>query len=165
MGVARIRVGLLATVLALAALPLTACLPFSTACPAVGYVSAISISIAPERIVTLDPDSLEYRACQDGACREAPLQLGPRLVSAPLPPSASPRPPASGPALAFATPPQFTASPAGLTVSGTTVQGESVGPLHVTITPKVDYPDGPTCGQRITAAVRWDLSGLHQLPS
>ena len=170
MGVTWSRIGPLLAVLMLAVVPLTACAAPGV-CSAVGYVSGISIGIAPDRISTLALDSLSYRACQDGECREGPLKL------LPLPTQATPATPGgSAPAIpsriasadataverfALVAPPAVTTSPVDLTVSGRTTHGEDVGPLHATIAPKVDYPDGPNCGQRITATAHWDLTGLH----
>ncbi|MDQ4501396.1 hypothetical protein [Sinomonas sp. ASV322] len=166
MRVALDRVGSLVAVLALVAFPLTACAPFSTACSAVGYVSAITITFSPDRISTLDPASLQYRSCQDGACQEGHLPLSPQLVAPPISPSAASHPAMPSPGavpqtFAIVNPPTLTTSPVDLTVWGKTTDGQPVGPLHATITPKVDYPDGPYCGQRITGGVRWDLAGLH----
>jgi hypothetical protein len=106
------------------------------------------------------------KACQDGACTEAELELFPGSVS--VDQGCAPE----GVCSATSSPdgtlhgnlflPNLTESPIDATVSGTSPSGTALPVRTLTFTPKGDYPFGEQCGRFITANLALDADGLRQ---
>lgn len=58
---------------------LSGCHVFEVACPAIAQASAVSVTVAASYAPAVK--ALHFKACQDGLCREAYLELVPGLIS------------------------------------------------------------------------------------
>jgi len=150
-------------VLAIGSLPLPSCAP--RACPAIGYISSVTVHITPERAATLA--KLDLELCQDGTCHDFSIDPSATLTLGAVPAPTSPN--------AFRAAPVRTADggidvrieasinddPLDLTTSGTDASGGSIGMSHVRLSPTTSYPAGKGCGGPTTASATLDRLGLR----
>ncbi|MFE4196240.1 hypothetical protein ACFRJ9_10275 [Paenarthrobacter sp. NPDC056912] len=156
------RIGLALTLAGTALLP--GCFPQEVACPAIGQVAGVSLTVSAG--YAGDVASLRLKACQDGVCSEGDLMLHPGAVS--VDQGCSP----DGVCSATSSPdgtllgslelPALSESPMEATVSGTSRSGTALPTRTLTFTPRGDYPYGEQCGRFISAAVTLDGEGLRQ---
>ncbi|MFH5879547.1 hypothetical protein [Arthrobacter sp. NA-172] len=142
------------------------CQPQVTVCPAIAIAPVVSLTIAADYVPAVK--SLHLKACQDGKCREAELELRPGSISVAQPCSPEPDGACSatsspdGTRYGFLNMGTLTASPVNAEVTGYSVNG---GPLPVRtldFTPKSAKPWGEQCPATITASLLLDASGLRQ---
>ncbi|WP_208711256.1 hypothetical protein [Sinomonas sp. R1AF57] len=158
------RAPLMALGTALAGAGLTACGP--TACPAVGYVSTVTLRVTPDRAQSLGALSVEL--CQDGACRSAALDSAALTGTSPgsLPPAtpgalrARSLRTADG-IIEVAIEAAINDHPLDVTANGTDAGGLPIGTSSVRLTPKTTYPYGRDCGGPTTASATLDAQGLR----
>ncbi|WP_043805669.1 hypothetical protein [Paenarthrobacter aurescens] len=157
------RIGLALTLAGTAAL-LPGCLAEPVACPAIGHVAGISLTVAVD--YADDVASLRLKACQDGICTEKDLLLNPgaTAVDQGCTPdgvcSATSSP--DGTLQGFLELPALSESFLEATATGTSPSGAALPARTVTFTPKGDYPYGEQCGRMISAALILDEEGLRQ---
>jgi hypothetical protein len=126
----------------------------------------VSLTIAADYVPTVK--TVHLKACQDGKCHEAELELRPGSVS--VPQTCSPEP--EGACSAVSSPDGtrygfldmgiLTASPINAEVTGSNANG---GPLPIRTldyTPKSAKPWGKHCPTTITANLLLDARGLRQ---
>lgn len=154
---------LLAVILAAGAL-LPACGLNATACPAIAQATAVSITVnanyAPRVAV------LHVRACQDGRCTEADVDLRPGSAS--IDQGCTPE----GACSATASPDgtkvgslmleALAESPMTVSTSGTTPEGTALPVRTLGLVPRVMYPFGEQCGKVLSASVTLDGDALSQ---
>ena len=151
-----------------AALLATGCQPM-TACPAIGQAQVVALTVAREYAGSVK--TLRLRACQDGRCTEAELQLFPGSTSVDQgcepgsgggdrPCSATSSPDGTLTGMLMLDP--LTESPIGVTSSGTDPGGRPLPVRTLTFTPRVAHPYGEQCGRFISAGVLLDADGLRQ---
>ncbi|MDI2037144.1 hypothetical protein [Paenarthrobacter nitroguajacolicus] len=134
------------------------------ACPAIGHVAAVSVTVAADYADQVG--SLRLKACQDSACTEKDLMLNPGAVTADercTPDgvcSATSSP--DGTLQGFLELPALSESPLEVTVSGTSKTGSALPVRTLEFTPKGEYPYGERCGLFISAGVWLDAGGLRQ---
>lgn len=154
----------LALTLAGTAALLPGCLEEPVACPAIGQVPGVSITVAASYAPSVD--SLTMKACQDGTCTQEELVLHPGAVAEDQ--GCTPEGTCSattspdGTLQGFLMLPVLTESPLEATVSGTAPNGASLPVRSLTFTPQGEYPFGEQCGRFITAHVLLDAAGLRQ---
>jgi hypothetical protein len=140
-----------------------------TACPEIGQAPVVALTVAREYAASVE--SLRLKACQDGRCAEADLELLPGSISvdqgcAPGPSdrdrpcSATASPDGTLTGMLLLEP--LTVSPIEATVGGTGPGGVSLPVRDLTFTPRVAYPYGVKCGRFISAGVQLDADGLRQ---
>ena len=148
------------------ALLVAGCQPV-TACPAIGQAPVVALTVAREYAGSVE--TLRLKACQDGRCTEAELQLfpgsttvdqgcepgagGDRACSA----TASPDGTLTGMLLLD----PLTESPIEVTSGGTGPGGLPLPVRTLTFTPRVAQPYGEQCGKFISAGVLLDADGLR----
>lgn len=151
-----------------AALLVTGCQP-GTACPAIAQAPVVALTVAREYAGSVG--TLRLKACQDGRCSEAELELRPG--STPVDQGCEPGPyDGDRPCSATASPDgtlvgtlllePLTDSPVEATSSGTGPDGLPLPVRTVTFTPRAAYPYGAQCGRFISAGVLLDAEGLQQ---
>jgi hypothetical protein len=140
-----------------------------TACPAIGQAPVVALTVAREYAGSVH--TVHLKACQDGSCTEADLQLIPGSIS--VDQGCEPGP-SGGDGVCSAT-----SSPDGTltgmlmldALTGAGIEVTSTGtdpgglPLPVrtlTFTPRVAYPLGGKCGSFISASLVLDANGLRQ---
>lgn len=136
-----------------------------SACPAVGYISTVTLHITPQRAATLA--KLDIEMCQDGTCHSlsidatAPLTPGP--VPLPTPPGAPGAVPvrAADGSIDVRIEISINDDPLDLTTSGTNTSGWSIGTSHTMLNPATTYPNGRGCGGPTTAVATLDGRGLR----
>ncbi|MGF4044456.1 hypothetical protein ACX800_15155 [Paenarthrobacter nitroguajacolicus] len=157
------RIGLALTLAGTAAL-LPGCFAEPVACPAIGHVAGVSLTVAAD--YADDVASLRLKACQDGICTEKDLMLNPgaTAVDQGCTPdgvcSATSSP--DGTLQGFLELPALSESPLEATVTGTSPAGIALPLRTLTFTPTGDYPYGEQCGRVISAALTLDEEGLRQ---
>lgn len=155
--------GLALTLAGTAAL-LPGCVDEPVACPAIGHVAGVSLTVAAE--YAPDVASLRLKACQDGLCTEKDLMLNPgaTAVDQGCTPdgvcSATSSP--DGTLQGFLELPALSENPLEATVAGTSPAGTALPTRTLTFTPKGDHPYGEQCGRVISAALTLDEEGLRQ---
>ncbi|MDQ4501397.1 hypothetical protein [Sinomonas sp. ASV322] len=160
------KLGASGVTLVLALVPLTACHPHGVLCEGALPLHGVKVTITRDRLMNLASNSIAYKACQDGKCTDGLL---------------FPRPAGNAPSSSQPVPwptrlsevtmpiwlPNITESPVDLTLSGKTPSGEAVGPLQVTLKPKVYHPYGPQCQERDLGGCRlgrfWPPRGMRVL--
>lgn len=157
------KIGVALTLAGTAAL-LPGCYPEAVACPAIGHIAGVSLSVAASYADQVG--TLRLKACQDATCTEKDLDLHPGAVAVDqgcTPDgvcSATSSP--DGTLLGSIELPTLSESPLEATVSGTSPSGTALPTRTLTFTPKGDYPYGEQCGRVISAAVSLDEDGLSQ---
>ncbi|BCW42973.1 hypothetical protein [Arthrobacter sp. StoSoilB5] len=158
------KIGLAWTLAAMTSL-IPGCYPESPPpCPAIAMAPVVALTIQASYVDGVK--SIRMKACQDGACTEAELELFPGSVS--VDQGCAPE----GVCSATSSPdgtlhgnlflPNLTESPIDATVSGTSPSGTALPVRTLTFTPKGDYPFGEQCGRFITANLVLDADGLRQ---
>lgn len=157
------RIGLALTLAGTAAL-LPGCFPEAVACPAIGHVAGVSLTVSAS--YADDVGLLRLKACQDGTCTDKELVLHPGAVA--VDQGCSPDGTCSatsspdGTLQGFLEMPALTESPLAATVSGTSPAGAALPEQTLTFTPKGDYPYGEQCGRVVSAGIVLDSVGLKQ---
>ena len=143
---------------------LTGCVAEPVACPAIGHVAGVSLTVVAEYADQVG--SLRLKACQDAACTEKDIMLNPGAVTADE--SCTPDGVCSatsspdGTLQGFLELPALSESPLEVTVNGTSKTGAPLPTRTLEFTPKGDYPYGEKCGRAIAAGVWLDAAGLRQ---
>ena len=151
-----------------AAFLLTGCQP-EVACPAIAQAPVVALTVARE--YTGSVMALRLKACQDGRCTEAELELFPGSTSVDQgcepgsgggdrPCSATSSPDGTLTGMLLLEP--LTESPIEATASGSGPGGRPLPVRTLTFTPRVAYPYGGQCGKFISAGVLLDADGLRQ---
>lgn len=154
--------------LACTALLATGC-QSQTACPAIAQAPVVALTVARDYAGSVK--TLRLRACQDGRCTEADLELSPgsTTVDQGCEPgqdgndrscSATASPDGTLTGMLMLDP--LTESPIEASVGGTGVSGLPLPVRTLTFTPRVAYPYGAQCGRFISAGVLLDAGGLRQ---
>ncbi|MFC8039832.1 hypothetical protein ACFUOZ_10805 [Paenarthrobacter sp. NPDC057355] len=143
---------------------LSACADVPVACPAIGHIAAVSLTVTADYVNQVG--SLRLKACQDAACTEKDLMLNPGAVTSDekcTPDgvcSATSSP--DGTLQGFVELPSLSESPMEVTVSGVSKTGAALPVRTVSFTPRGSYPYGEKCGRVISAGVVLDTEGLKQ---
>ncbi|WP_284980630.1 hypothetical protein [Arthrobacter sp. efr-133-TYG-118] len=126
----------------------------------------MSLTITAEYAPTIK--TVHLKACQDGKCREADLDLRPGSVSAPQ--SCGPEPEGScsaitspdGTRYGFLNMGTLTSSPIDAEVTGTGTNGATLPARTLSFTPISAKPWGEQCQTTIKASLLLDAHGLRQ---
>ncbi|BCW69241.1 hypothetical protein [Arthrobacter sp. NicSoilB8] len=156
--------------LALTAVLATSCRPV-TACPAIAQAPVVSLTV--DRAYAPSVKAVHLRACQDGRCKEADLELMPGSTAVdqgcePGPSggdgvcSATSSPDGTLTGMLMMEP--LTASRIDVTATVTDAAGHRLPPRTAAFKPRVAHPFGEQCGSFITAGVVLDAGGLRQAP-
>ncbi|MCT9871262.1 hypothetical protein [Paenarthrobacter aurescens] len=157
------KIGVALTLAGTAAL-LPGCYPEAVACPAIGHVAGVSLSVTASYADQVG--TLRLKACQDGTCTEKDVDLHPGAAA--VDQGCSPEGVCSatsspdGTLQGFLEMPSISESAIEATVSGTSPAGIALPLRTLRFTPKGDYPYGEQCGRVISAAVTLDANGLSQ---
>lgn len=152
---------LLALITAVASLP--ACGATPRACPAIAQATVVSVTVSADYAPRVSV--LHVRACQDGTCREADLELRPGSASIDqgctaeggCSATASP----DGTKVGMLMLETLTESAMAVTASGTAADGSALPVRTLEFRPQAAYPFGEQCGKVVSASVTLDSSGLH----
>jgi hypothetical protein len=138
------------------------------ACPAIAPAPVVALTVARE--YTGSVKTLRLKACQDGRCTEADLELipgsttvdqgcepGPDGMDRPCSATSSPDGTLTGMLMLD----RLTESPIEASVGGTDASGLPLPVRTLTFTPRVAYPYGEQCGRFISAGVLLDADGLR----
>jgi hypothetical protein len=134
------------------------------ACPAVGQVTGVSVTVTAGYSSSVG--KLHLKACQDGVCTEGELALHPGSVS--VDQGCSPEGVCSakssydGTVRGMLELPALTESPMDASLSGTSPSGTALPVRALTFTPKGDFPFGEQCQRFVTASLVLDETGLRQ---
>jgi hypothetical protein len=159
-----------AAALALTAVLVASCRP-EAACPAIGQAPVVSFTVDREYAPSVR--AIHLKACQDGHCKDADLELipgstavdqgcepvrygGDSVCSATSSPDGS----LTGMLMLEA----LTASRIEVTATGTDSAGNPLPARTAAFTPRAAQPFGEQCGTFITAAVVLDATVLRQAP-
>lgn len=142
------------------------CQPQAAVCPAIAMAPVVSLTIAADYAPAVK--TVHLKACQDGKCREADLELRPGGVSVPQ----SCRPEPEGACSAVSSPDgardgflnmgTLTASLINAEVTGSDANGRPLPIRTLDFTPKSAKPWGEQCPTVITASLLLDANGLRQ---
>lgn len=142
------------------------CEPQVTVCPAIAMAPVVSLTITAGYAPTVK--TVHLKACQDGKCREADLDLRPGSV--PIPQSCAPE--TDRPCSAVASPDgsrygflnmgTLTSAAIDAEVTGTDTNDAALPVRTLTFTPKSAKPWGEQCQTTITASLLLDAHGLRQ---
>ncbi|MDQ0771047.1 hypothetical protein QF031_003796 [Pseudarthrobacter defluvii] len=144
-----------------------ACQPAGSACPAIAQATAVAVTVTAGYSPRVA--SLHLRACQDGTCKEADVELRPGtstidqgcIEGGACSATASP----DGTKVATLMLDTLTESPMTVTASGTAPDRTALQVRALEFQPKVLYPFGKQCGKVLSAAVLLDDAGLHLQPA
>ncbi|MDI3193943.1 hypothetical protein QK290_06090 [Pseudarthrobacter sp. AL07] len=138
--------------------------PAPTPCPMIAQASAVSVTVAREYVPQVG--SLRLKACQDGVCKEAGVELftGTASIDQGCTPegvcSATASP--DGTMIGMLMLESLTEAPMALTATAAAPDGSAL-PVHtLNFRPRGAYPYGEHCGKFVTAAVILDAQGLRQ---
>ncbi|OFI39363.1 hypothetical protein BIU82_14870 [Arthrobacter sp. SW1] len=144
------------------------CQPESAPCPAIAPAPVVGLTVAEDYVPTVQ--SVHLRACQDGKCKEADLELRPGSRAVPQACSTGP----DGTCSATMSPDGtiygmldmgvLTASPISAKVTGTASSGRPLPVGTLEFTPKSLKPFSEKCGTIIAANLILDATGLRQAP-
>ena len=142
----------------------TACWPYATPCPMIAQASVVSVTVVREYVPEVK--TLHLRACQDGICKEADLELFPGTASvdqgcAPdgvCSATASP----DGTMMGMLMLDSLTEAPMALTATGTAPDGTALPVRTLDFRPRGAYPYGEQCGRFVSASVVLDAWGLRE---
>jgi hypothetical protein len=153
--------------LAFAALPAAGCRQ-ETVCPAIAPAPVVALTVAREYAGTVK--TVRLRACQEGRCVEAELELFPGSTT--VDQGCEPGPGSDGACSATSSPDgtltgmlmfdRLTEARIDATSSGIDVSGLPLPVRTVTFTPRVAHPYGQQCGRFISAGLILDAAGLRQ---
>lgn len=142
----------------------TACWPSATPCPMIAQASAVSVTVARDYVPEVR--TLHLRACQDGTCKEADLELFPGTAS--VDQGCTP----DGVCSATASPDgtmrgmlmldSLTEAPMSVTATGTARDGAALPVRTLDFRPSGAYPYGEQCGRFVSASVVLDAAGLRK---
>jgi hypothetical protein len=131
----------------------------------IAQASVVSVKVAREYVPQVR--MLHVKACQEGTCREANLDLFPGSASV----DQGCRP--DGVCSATASPDGtmmgmlmldiLTDAPMALTATGTAPDGAALPVRTLDFRPRGAYPYGEQCGRFVTASVKLDAEGLHDV--
>ena len=159
--------GVLLAVVTTSLLP-SACLPEAVPCPAIAQAPVVSLTVAASYAPAVK--AIHLKACQDGTCREADLELmpGSTAVDMGCEPSAGP----DGTCSATSSPDGtltgmlmmdvLTESRIDATATGTSTAGAPLPVRTLSFTPRAEYPYGEQCGKFVTASLVLAADGLRQ---
>ncbi|WP_454697318.1 hypothetical protein [Arthrobacter humicola] len=148
----------------------SACMPEAVPCPAIAQASVVALTVAASYVPEVE--AIHLKACQDGTCREADLELmpGSTTVDQGCEPSAGP----DGTCSATSSPDGtltgmlmmdvLTESRIDATATGTSTAETPLPERRLSFMPRAEYPYGEQCGKFITAGVVLDADGLRQSP-
>jgi hypothetical protein len=148
----------------------SACMPEAVPCPAIAQASVVALTVAASYVPEVE--AIHLKACQDGTCREADLELmpGSTTVDQGCEPSAGP----DGTCSATSSPDGtltgmlmmdvLTESRIDATATGTSTAGTPLPERRLSFMPRAEHPYGEQCGKFITAGVVLDADGLRQSP-
>ena len=147
------------------ALLTSACYPYAAPCPAIAQATAVSVAVSREYVPQVK--TLRLKACQEGACKEADLELFPGSVSVDqgcrpdgvCSATASP----DGTMMGILMLDSLTEAPMALTATGTAPDGAALPVRTLDFRPRGAYPYGEQCGRFVTASVKLDAEGLHDV--
>ncbi|MDR6439252.1 hypothetical protein J2790_004427 [Paenarthrobacter nicotinovorans] len=157
------RIAVALTLAGTAAL-LPGCYPQAVACPAIGHIAGVSVTVAAG--YTDQVGTLRLKACQDGSCTENDVVLHPGATA--VDQGCSPEGMCSatsspdGTLVGFLELPSLSENPLEATLSGMSPAGIALPVRTLTFTPKGDYPYGEQCGRVISAGLILDGGGLRQ---
>lgn len=145
------------------------CFPLGAACPAIAQASVVSLTVAADYVATVK--TVHLKACQDGSCKEADLELLPGTTTVdqvcepgPYGPdkvcSATPSPDGTKAGMLMLD--ILTDSPMKLTATGKATDGGPLPVRRLDFRPMANFPFGEQCGRFLTAAVVLDAAGLRQ---
>jgi len=159
--------GVLLAVVTTSLIP-SACLPEAVPCPAIAQAPVVALTVAASYAPTVK--TVHLKACQDGTCREADLELMPGSISVDL--GCEPESGPDGVCSATSSPDGtlrgmlmmdiLTESRIDATATGTSTAGVPFPERKLSFMPKADYPYGEQCGKFVTANVVLDADGLRQ---
>ncbi|MFI2565500.1 hypothetical protein [Paenarthrobacter sp. NPDC018779] len=153
-----------ALALAGAAVLLGSCSLGPVACPAVGQVTGLSVTVAASYAESVE--MLHVKACQDGVCTERDLELNPGTVAVDQGCNeagvCSATPTFDGTVRGLLELPALSETPMDATMTGTSPSGTALPVRTLTFTPKGSYPFGEQCQRFITASLVLDAEGLRQ---
>jgi hypothetical protein len=158
---------------------LSGCETFEAGCPSIAQAPGVSVTVAAGYAAAVR--ELNVKACQDGACKAAKLELiagttsvdqgcspaveapggygyGPDSVC-----SATSKP--DGTKRGLHQLPELSESPMDVTVSGTLSNGNPLPVRTLRFTPDGNYPFGEQCGRFVSASVVLDGAGLREEPA
>lgn len=153
---------------------LSGCQSFEVACPSIAQAPGVAVTVANDYAAAVK--ALHVKACQDGTCKAADVQLVPGTASADQGCSPDAEPPGGyGPGsvcsatsspdgtkrgiLQLAT---LSESPLDVTVTGALRDGKPLPSRTLHFTPKGNYPFGEQCGRFVSASVVLNAAGLRQ---
>ncbi|MBT2533989.1 hypothetical protein J7E83_18045 [Arthrobacter sp. ISL-48] len=147
------------------ALLTSACYPYAAPCPAIAQASVVSVAVARDYVPHVK--TLRLKACQDGACKEAELELFPGSVSVDqgcrpdgiCSATVSP----DGTMMGMLMLDTLTEAPMALTATGTAPDGAALPVRTLDFRPRGAYPYGEQCGRFVTASVKLDAGGLRDV--
>ncbi|MFE4833276.1 hypothetical protein ACFRAU_01200 [Arthrobacter sp. NPDC056691] len=147
---------------------ISGCHAFETACPAIGQVPGVAVTVAAG--YSPDVKTLHLRACQDGRCQEGTLHLVPGSIAVDQGCADDSRP--DGACSATAKPDgtlrgmleldALGDSPIVVTARGSNTTGKPMPTRTLRFDPKASYPFGEQCGRFVSASVVLDAAGLRQ---
>ena len=157
------KIGLALTLVGASAL-LPSCDPRPVACPAMGQVTGVSVTVAAWYSASVG--TLHLKACQDGACSEEDLVLQPGSATVDQGCNAegvcSAKSTYDGTVRGLLNLPSLTESPMDATITGTSPSGSPLPTRSLTFTPTGRYPFGEQCQRFVTASLVLDDQGLRQ---
>lgn len=138
--------------------------PIPPPCPAIAQATMVSVTVAREYVPQVG--SLRLKACQDGVCKEAEVELFPGTVAIDqgctaeggCSATASP----DGTLMGMLMLDSLTESPMALTAAVRAPDGTPQPVRTLNFRPRGAYPFGEHCGRFITASVVLDAGGLRQ---
>ena len=147
---------------------ISGCHAFETACPAIGQLSGVSLTVAAG--YSPQVKTLHLKACQDGKCKEDTLHLVPGTVSVDLGCTDDSRPDGSCSATSKPDGTQrgllelgtLSESPIDVTANGSNANGRPLPTRTLRFEPRASYPFGEQCGRFVSASVVLDAAGLRQ---
>jgi hypothetical protein len=133
-------------------------------CPAIAQAPAVHLTVESSYVPFVQ--GLHLKACQDGVCKEAAVELFPGTAS--IDQGCTP----DGVCSATASPDgtmigmlmleSLTEAPMALTASGISPGGSALPVRTLNFRPRGAYPYGEQCGRFVTASVILDAQGLRQ---
>ena len=130
----------------------------------IAQASVVSVTVVRDYVPEVK--TLHLRACQDGICKEADLELFPGTAS--VDQGCAP----DGVCSATATPDgtmmgmlmldSLTEAPMALTATGTAPDGTALPVRTLDFRPRGAYPYGEQCGRFVSASVVLDAKGLRE---
>jgi hypothetical protein len=130
----------------------------------IAQASVVSVTVVRDYVPEVK--TLHLRACQDGTCKEADLELFPGTASvdqgcAPdgvCSATASP----DGTMMGMLMLDSLTEAPMALTATGTAPDGAALPVRTLDFRPRGAYPYGEQCGRFVSASVVLDARGLRE---